>query len=197
MSLKIVRDRLRALSFMYQPKVDKWVWGNEQIAWGFDTSHKYTFKILEPKVGKDGCLSLQYHHEKSETWLVIRGEVWALVVIGDQVATKIMRPGDGQNLPTGVIHRLMGLTPDCQVAEASTPDRHAADKSVPKDVVRLHCVQGREVARPVDERMAKVTAEAIDITMQAIASIAAGKTPIEVNPELLQSSGSFNIRLNS
>jgi mannose-6-phosphate isomerase-like protein (cupin superfamily) len=178
---------------MVKPKVDKWVWGNEQILWGFDNGQKYTFKILEPKVGKDGCLSLQYHHEKSESWLVIRGVVWALVAVGDSVATRIMRPGDGQNLPTGVIHRLMGLTPDCQVAEASTPDKHAADKSVPKDVVRLHCVQGREVAKPVDDRMAKVTAIAVELTMRAIEAVAAGKTPDEVNPEFLADNGSFKI----
>lgn len=178
---------------MFQPHTDKWVWGTEQIVWGFNPSHKYTFKILEPKVGKDGCLSLQYHHEKSESWLVVRGLVWALVVVGDTVATRIMRPGDGQNLPTGVIHRLMGLTPDCQVAEASTPDRHAADKTVPKDVVRLHCVQGREVAAPINEQMAKVTNDAIAITLAAIDAVAAGRIPDEVNPEILKDNGFFKI----
>ncbi len=175
------------------PKVDRLVWGAERIVWGYSTEHQYTYKILEPKVGRVGCLSLQYHLEKSESWLVIRGRVWALVAIGDQVATKIMSVGDAQNLPTGIIHRLMGLTSDCQVAEASTPDRHVADSSIPKDVVRLHCVNGRPVSEPTSEVMGKVVKRAIELTEEAIAAIEAGREPREVNPELLQSNGFFNI----
>ena len=62
-------------------QTDSWVWGNERIIWGYDSSHQYTFKILEPKRGHSGCMSLQYHHVKSETWLVLRGQLWTLFIV--------------------------------------------------------------------------------------------------------------------
>ena len=147
-------------------RLDTWVWGNERILWGQNSSDKYTVKILEPKVGRFGCLSLQYHDNKDETWVVIQGEVWALIVREDgTVCTKIMKPGDVQNLPSGMIHRLMGVTEDCRVLEASSLDEHAADKSVEKDVVRLDCVYGRHTKNSIDSKITnlckKYTEEAI------------------------------------
>jgi mannose-6-phosphate isomerase-like protein (cupin superfamily) len=174
-------------------QVDEWIWGTEKIVWGFDPSHKYTFKIIEPRVGRKGCMSLQYHNIKSETWLVIRGIAWGLVVAEGEVCTRLMRPGDIQNLPTGYIHRLMGVTSDVQVVEPSTPDAHAADKSVPKDVVRLHCVLGREVASPRTPEESAVIQECIRITEEAIQSIERNELPKEYNLELLRNHGALRV----
>lgn len=174
-------------------KTDQWIWGNEGIIWGFDPSHKYTFKLIEPKQGRAGCMSLQYHHEKSETWIVWRGTIWGLVVAEGKVCTRIMRRGDIQNLPTGCIHRLMGLSPDAQVLEPSTPDRHAADKSVPKDVVRLHCVLGREVSPPGTEDERRLIEQCIGVTEAAIRAHESGCEPEELNRDVLSRHGALSI----
>lgn len=173
--------------------VDEWVWGTETIIWGYDPAHQYTFKVLAPKKGRLGCLSLQYHHEKSESWFQYTGVAWALLIIGDTVCTRLLRAGDIQNIKTGVIHRLMGVTDDCKVLEPSTPDKHAADKSVAKDVVRLHCVQGREVSAPRHDREALLAARAVTITEEAIEAIENGQLPKEYSPELLVGHGSYRL----
>ena len=174
--------------------IDEWVWGREKIVWGYDSSHKYTFKILEPKKGRPGCLSLQYHHQKSESWCVFKGIAWALVVVGDTVCVRVMRSGDIQNLPCGSIHRLMAVSDDLQVIEPSTPDAHAADKSAPKDVVRLHCVLGRECAAPRSAAEEKIVTRAIEITEEAIKAIESGNIPKEYHVEKLAELGAYTLK---
>jgi len=175
------------------PHKDSWPWGSETILWGFKSDHQYTFKVLEPKQGRAGCLSLQYHHQKSESWFVLRGEVWALVVVDGIVCTRVMRPGDIQNLPTGVIHRLMGISEDAQVLEPSTPDLHAADKSQPKDVVRLHCVLGRDVSAPRTPQEGELVRECVKITEDAIAAIEQGSQPEQLNDSRLIGATGFSL----
>jgi hypothetical protein len=172
---------------------DTWVWGKEKIVWGFDPSHQYTFKILEPLPGRAGCLSLQYHQKKSESWLLLRGQAWILVVVDGKVCTRIMKPRDIQNLPCGVIHRVTAITPDCQIAEPSTPDAHAADKSVPKDVVRLHCYHGRPVMPPKDDVERRIVELCVKYTDEAMKAIAEGKTPKELEVEFLVGRGAFSL----
>ena len=174
--------------------VDRWVWGDERIIWGYAPDHAYTLKVLEPKRGRAGCLSLQYHHKKSESWFVLRGTAWALLIVDDQVCTRLMRPNDIQNIAASTVHRLMGVTDDVQVLEPSTPDRHAADKNAPKDVVRLHCVHGREVEKPRSAAEAKLIAQAIAWTEEAIACVEKGTLPPEYNAEFLVGRGSFALR---
>jgi len=164
-----------------KPHKDVWPWGSETILWGFKPDHQYTFKILEPKQGRAGCLSLQYHLKKSESWFVLQGVVWALVVVDKLACTRVMRAGDIQNLPTGTIHRLMGISGDARVIEPSTPDLHAADKSAPKDVVRLHCVLGREVSPARTTQEGELVKECAQITEDAISAIEAGEQPEELN----------------
>ena len=160
--------------------VDSWVWGSERLVWGFDPQHEYTCKILEPKAGRQGCLSLQYHDLKSESWVVLRGIVWALIISNNKLSTRIMRAGDVQNLPAGTIHRLMGLSTDAQVVEASTPDRHAADKSIVKDVKRLHCVFGRPLDAPRSELEKSLVAQAMQATEEAIVAFENGTLPVVI-----------------
>jgi mannose-6-phosphate isomerase-like protein (cupin superfamily) len=174
-------------------QTDSWVWGDELIVWGFDPSHRYTFKILQPKRGRTGCLSLQYHHQKSESWLVIRGIAWTLVAVDGTVCTRVMRPGDIQNLSAGMIHRVAAVSDDLQIVEPSTPDAHAADKSVPKDVVRLHCVHGRPIDAPRNESEKRVVETAIQYTEEAMQAIEAGKTPPEHNRAFLDTHGASHL----
>ena len=169
--------------------VDEWVWGQESLLWGYDSSHAYTLKILAPKVGRAGCLSLQYHHEKSETWFVLSGEIWALMIQSGEVITRIMKKGDFQNLPAGTVHRMMALSDDAKVLESSTPDRHAADKSVPKDVVRLHCVHGRECESFDDAGQQAVVERSIQVTEEAIATFERGGRPAEIGLGVLEGAG--------
>ena len=171
------------------PPQDTWVWGTETLIWGFSPEHKYTLKLLEPKVGRDGCLSLQHHHEKSETWFVLEGEVWALVIQNDYVITRVMKKGDFQNLPAGTVHRLMGITDDAKVLESSTPDKHAADKSVAKDVVRLHCVHGRECEPYMFPEKQPLIDEAIEISEKAIGQLEGGEKPEELHTDYLIDTG--------
>ena len=174
-------------------QVDVWPWGREQIIWGFEPSHEYTLKILEPKKGRTGCLSLQKHDGKSETWICLRGIAWTLVVADGVVCTKLMRPGDVQNLDKGVIHRLMGVTDDVQVLEPSTPDAHAADKTAPKDVVRLHCMMGRECTDPINEKETEIVKRCIEVSEEACAFIDRGELPPEHNAEHLCGRGALRI----
>lgn len=176
-------------------QIDSWVWGRESIVWGFEPDHKYTLKILEPKLGRDGCMSLQFHHQKSETWFVLRGVIWALFVIDGEVVTKLMRKGDIQNISPGMIHRLCGVSSDALVLEPSTPDEHAADKKKPKDVVRLHCVHGRAVTAPQSELEKTVLIECARITDEALDSIAQGKEPREYNPAKLLGRGAHHVEM--
>lgn len=161
--------------------LDSYVWGEEEILYGYKPEHQHTYKLLKPKKGRQGCLSLQYHLHKSETWVVAKGIAWGLTIEGDQIQTHILHPGDHLNLPAGTIHRLMAVTDDCVVAEASTPDRYAADKSVQKDVVRLHCVHGRDCVLPDEIFKSKLVLSAIHATEAAIADVENGKVPEEVS----------------
>lgn len=172
---------------------DTWIWGKEKIIWGYHPDHTYTFKILEPLPGSRGCLSLQYHVQKSESWLIVRGVAWILVVCGDKVCTRIMRVGDVQNLPSGTIHRITAVSPDAQIAEPSTPDAHAADKSVQKDVIRLHCYHGRPVAAARSEEEKRIIATCIAFSDEAMKAIDANLLPAEHNAEVLKSCGALTL----
>lgn len=138
-------------------------------------------------------MSLQYHNEKSESWLVIRGSVWVLLILNNTVCTANLHPNEGINLPTGIVHRLMGLTDDAQVLEPSTPDRHAADKSTPKDVVRLHCVHGREVAQGRNAKEKENIDLATRYTEEAIKFVTEGKMPPEYNKSMILKEIGFKV----
>ncbi|RME59616.1 MAG: hypothetical protein D6780_04840 [Candidatus Dadabacteria bacterium] len=174
-------------------KVDSWVWGKEAIIWGDKLEHKFTLKVLKPKVGKEGMLSLQYHREKEEAWVVYSGKGWILLASEGEVGTRIMKPGDFQTVPRGVIHRMMGLTNDFAVIEPSTPDVHAADKSKIKDVVRLHCVFGRECEKPKSLDQQTLVERCIQISEEALCLVEEGETPPEYNLNWVLKQGGGNL----
>ena len=162
--------------------VHSYIWGDEEILWGFDSSHKYTYKILKPKPGELGCLSLQRHEEKDETWLGISGLGWGILVDLDRrlIRTRLIKPNMHINIPAGTIHRLMGIDTSFAVAESSTLDEHAADKEKVKDVIRLDCIYGRECAKPRNLLEEKAVKLCINFTKRAIKSIEKGSLPKEI-----------------
>jgi len=160
---------------------DSYVWGSEAILWGNEPTDKYTVKLLKPNAGRFGCLSLQYHEKKDESWVVMNGQVWALLVINDTVCTKILKPGDFQNIPAKTIHRLMGLTRHVRVLEASSLDEHAADKNKEKDVVRLDCVFGRESKAHHDPKIVELC---LEYTEEAAQCFIKEEDPPQYHPEL-------------
>jgi len=159
---------------------DEYVWGVEDILVGYKSEHPYTFKLLKPKKGRSGCLSLQYHNQKSETWVVVAGIAWGLTIVNDIVQSYVLRPGDHLTIKAGTVHRLLAVTDDTVVAEASTPDTYAANKKAIKDVVRLHCVHGRECQVPGDIFQCKLVLEAIQLTESAISVVESGSVPEEI-----------------
>jgi len=167
-----------------------YVWGSEAILWGNEVTDKYTMKLLKPNAGRFGCLSLQYHEEKDESWTIMVGEVWALLVIDGLVCTKILKPGDFQNIPAKTIHRLMGLAQHVRVLEASSLDKHAADTNKPKDVTRLDCVFGRE---SIDYEDQEIVQTCLKYTEEAIEYFIKGVEPPQYHPERFSNLNLFSI----
>lgn len=60
----------------------------------------YKVKLIEVRPGHR--LSLQFHHHRSEHWVVITGE--ARVIVGDQVLE--LAPLESTVIPVGAVHRL-------------------------------------------------------------------------------------------
>jgi mannose-6-phosphate isomerase len=107
-------------------------WGHELI-WAH-TDH-YVGKILFVKGGES--LSLQFHNEKDETWLVHSGRMkLELGSVGDAILNEeVVGPGACFRFRPGTVHRVTALE-DTTIIEASTPQLD--------DVVRLDDRYGRE-----------------------------------------------------
>ncbi|WP_423461860.1 cupin domain-containing protein [Promicromonospora sp. MS192] len=109
-------------------------WGRESIFAAFEGL--YVGKIIEVRGGES--LSLQYHVNKTETITVLRGT--GKVEYGmsaEQLASRIVNPGDTIHLPAGTLHRIASLE-DLLFAEVST-----AVPGWDTDVVRLEDRYGR------------------------------------------------------
>ena len=80
-------------------------------------------------------LSLQYHHRRSEHWVVVKGE--ALVQIGDDVRT--VAQNQSVYIPKGVKHRLTNQGDEpIDLIEVQSGDYFGED-----DIVRLEDNFGR------------------------------------------------------
>ena len=112
-------------------KVEK-PWGHELI-WAL--SEVYCGKVLFVKAGS--ALSLQFHREKEESWLVQAGK--AKLELGDVgqavLSEAVIGPGDAFHYRPGTVHRITALE-DTTILEVSTPHLD--------DVVRLEDLYGRE-----------------------------------------------------
>jgi mannose-6-phosphate isomerase len=112
-------------------KVDK-PWGHELI-WAL--TGRYCGKVLFVKAGC--ALSLQFHREKDESWLVQAGRAkLELGEIGQKVLhEEVVGPGAAFHYEPGTVHRVTAIE-DTTILEVSTPQL--------ADVVRLEDLYGRE-----------------------------------------------------
>ena len=110
-------------------RVDK-PWGYELR---FARTERYAGKVLFIKAGSQ--LSLQYHEQKDEAFLVQQGQLE--LVLGRGAEQRVERLGRGQawHVTPGTVHRFRAIE-DCLLFEVSTPEL--------EDVVRLEDDYGRE-----------------------------------------------------
>ena len=111
-------------------KVEK-PWGHELI-WAL--TGVYCGKVLFVKKGHS--LSLQFHREKDESWLIHSGRAQIeMGHPGDKTPnSEVVRPGAAFRMRPGTIHRVRALE-DTTIIEVSTPHL--------EDVVRLEDRYGR------------------------------------------------------
>ena len=110
-------------------KVDK-PWGYE-IRWAI--TDRYLGKILHINAGE--ALSLQYHEQKDECILVIRGSMdFELDDEQGELRKHRLEVGDTVRIQPGRKHRMTAVE-DCDIFEVSTPEI--------EDVVRLEDRYGR------------------------------------------------------
>jgi len=112
-------------------KVEK-PWGHELI-WA--QTEVYVGKVLFVKAGHS--LSLQFHREKDESWLVQSGRAkLELGEAGESVLKEeVISAGAAFHYPPGTVHRVTAIE-DTTILEVSTPQLD--------DVVRLEDAYGRE-----------------------------------------------------
>jgi mannose-6-phosphate isomerase-like protein (cupin superfamily) len=112
-------------------KVDK-PWGYELI-WA--ETERYVGKVLFIKAGES--LSLQFHREKDESWLVQSGR--AKLELGSAGETmlkeEVIASGAAFHFRPGTVHRVTAIE-DTTILEVSTPEL--------EDVIRLEDRYGRE-----------------------------------------------------
>ncbi len=111
-------------------KVEK-PWGHELI-WAL--TDEYCGKLLFVAAGH--ALSLQFHREKDEAWLVQSGRVrLELGRVGEGALNEeVVTAGAAFHFRPGTVHRVTALE-DTTILEVSTPQLH--------DVVRLEDAYGR------------------------------------------------------
>lgn len=111
-------------------RIDK-PWGHELI-WAL--TDDYCGKLLFVKAGES--LSLQFHREKDESWLVHSGRARLdLAKPGEKVPTsEVVGPGAAFHIRPGTVHRVTAVE-DTTIVEVSTPQI--------EDVVRLEDRYGR------------------------------------------------------
>ena len=107
-------------------------WGHE-LLWAL--SEEYCGKLLFVRAGHS--LSLQFHREKDESWLVQSGRAkLELGSVGDPILTEeVVAAGAAFRFPPGTVHRVTAIE-DTTILEVSTPQID--------DVVRLEDAYGRE-----------------------------------------------------
>ena len=112
-------------------KVEK-PWGHELI-WAL--TETYCGKVLFVKAG--AALSLQFHNQKDESWLVQSGR--AKLELGDAgqqvLHEEVIGPGAAFRYRPGTVHRVTAIE-DTTILEVSTPHLD--------DIVRLADLYGRE-----------------------------------------------------
>jgi len=123
-------DPLAAWAFETRHVEKPWGW---ELIWAL--SDVYCGKVLFVRAGHS--LSLQFHNEKDESWLVQSGRAKIeLGAVGETVlAEDVVGPGAAFRYRPGTVHRVTALE-DTTILEVSTPHLD--------DVVRLADAYGRE-----------------------------------------------------
>jgi mannose-6-phosphate isomerase len=117
--------------YAFEPRRIEKPWGWELI-WA--DADAYVGKLLFVRAGQ--ALSLQYHREKDESWLVREGRAaLELGELGGELETVEITAGDAFRYRPGTLHRVTALE-DTLIIEVSTPHLD--------DVVRLEDRYGRE-----------------------------------------------------
>ena len=121
--------------------LDRWAFEPRRVEkpWGWELiwahAEAYVGKILFVRAGQS--LSLQFHHEKDESWYVESGR--ARLELGDSgdavLNEEIITAGATFRFRPGTVHRVTALD-DTTILEVSTPQLD--------DVVRLEDAYGRE-----------------------------------------------------
>ena len=116
----------------FEPRRVEKPWGYELI-WAH--TDVYVGKVLFVKAGHS--LSLQFHREKDEAWLIQSGRArLELGEAGDSVLNEVVvAAGAAFHYAPGTVHRVTALE-DTTILEVSTPQLD--------DVVRLEDAYGRE-----------------------------------------------------
>ena len=119
-------------AWAFEPRRVEKPWGHELI-WA--EAEDYLGKELFVRAGE--ALSLQFHREKDESWLIRDGRAKVeLYHAGDAVAhEEVVGAGAAFRLRPGTVHRLTAIE-DTTILEVSTPELD--------DVVRLEDRYGRE-----------------------------------------------------
>ena len=117
--------------FAHDPRTVEKPWGSELI-WA--VTDAYAGKILFVKEGES--LSLQFHREKDESWLIHSGRAQIeMGRPGDKTPnSEVVAAGAAFRMRPGTIHRVRALE-DTTIIEVSTPQL--------EDVVRLEDRYGR------------------------------------------------------
>jgi mannose-6-phosphate isomerase-like protein (cupin superfamily) len=119
-------------AWAFEPRKVEKPWGYELI-WAH--ADQYVGKVLFVKAGES--LSLQFHREKDESWLVQSGR--ARVELGEAgdpfLKEEVVSSGAAFHYRPGTVHRVTALE-DTTILEVSTPHLD--------DVVRLEDRYGRE-----------------------------------------------------
>ena len=123
-------------AWSFDPRRVEKPWGWELI-WA--ETERYAGKLLFVKTG--GSLSLQFHREKDESWLIHSGR--AKIEMGrpgDKTPNvEVVKPGAAFHMRPGTIHRVTAIE-DTTILEVSTPQI--------EDVVRLEDSYGRVDDKP-------------------------------------------------
>lgn len=115
------------------PRDGSWVdkpWGWEHR---FAITDRYLGKVIHVNQGE--MLSLQYHRQKDETLLLVKGAMDLQLEDADgRMETLRLTPGMARRIPPGRKHRMIAVE-DCEFFEVSSPEID--------DVVRLEDKYGR------------------------------------------------------
>ena len=120
--------------------LDRWTFGVRKVEkpWGYELiwalTDVYCGKLLFVKAG--AALSLQFHNEKDESWLVQSGRAkLELGKVGQAVLNEeVISAGAAFHYEPGTVHRITAIE-DTTILEVSTPHL--------EDVVRLEDAYGR------------------------------------------------------